>query len=157
MTQLNLPIADLLIKTEGGKNYVFDTLRKQYLLLTPEEYVRQQFTHFLIQHKQFPASLLAHEVGIRLGKVQKRCDTVVYSKQMQPVAIVEYKAPTVKISQEVFDQIARYNMQLQVSWLVVSNGLQHFCCYIDLELGKVSFMKDLPSYPEIIARCSPVK
>jgi hypothetical protein len=149
MQELNLPFTELKIKKQDGKDYVFDRLRKQYVRLTPEEWVRQHFISFLIEHKHFPQSRLANEVGISLGNVKKRCDTVLYDSYLQPLLIVEYKAPTVTISQETFDQIARYNMRLNVPWLMISNGVQHFCCRIDSSKGETVFLKEIPDYAEI--------
>jgi len=149
MSGLNLPPSELKTKTENGKTLVFDRLRKQYVRLTPEEYVRQHFIHFLIEHRNFPEGLLANEVEITLGNLKKRCDTVVYNRTLTPVVIIEYKSPKISISQTVFDQIARYNMSLKVPWLIISNGLQHFCCKIDFENREYRFEKDIPCYEEL--------
>jgi hypothetical protein len=149
MLELNLPPVNLKIREKEGKNYVFDRLRKQYVRLTPEEYVRQHFISFLIEYKQYPEGLLSNEVSIELGNVKRRCDTVLYDKLLQPQMIIEYKAPEIPLTQSVFDQISRYNIRLQVTWLIVSNGLQHYCCYIDKEKGAYSFLKDIPSYGEL--------
>ncbi|MDR3340592.1 MAG: type I restriction enzyme HsdR N-terminal domain-containing protein [Candidatus Symbiothrix sp.] len=151
MTELNLPSADLKLKKYGEKDYVFDCLRKQYVRLTPEEYVRQHFIHFLIAHRHFPASRLANEVSIGLGNVKKRCDTVLYDDFLQALMIVEYKSPSVQVKQETFDQIARYNMSLNVPWLIVSNGIRHFCCKINKEKDGYVFLKDIPDYEEVKA------
>jgi hypothetical protein len=150
MQPLNLPPADLRIKKQGGKEYVFDRLRRQYVRLTPEEWVRQHFISFLVEYKHFPPSRLANEVGIKLGNVRKRCDTVLYDKYLDPLMIVEYKAPSVPVSQDTFDQIARYNRDLNVPWLIISNGLQHFCCRMDKEKGEYVFLKEIPFYEELI-------
>ncbi len=150
MSGLNLPPFPLKIRKQNDKEYIFDRLRKQYVRLTPEEYVRQHLVHFLIEHRQFPEALLANEVTIGLGNLRRRCDTVLYDKFLQPVMIVECKAPSVVINQQTFDQIARYNMTLQVRWLLVTNGLQHYCCRIDYEKGEYSFEKDIPPYSDVI-------
>jgi hypothetical protein len=149
MSGLNLPPVSLLIKKKGTKDYVYDKLRKQYVRLTPEEFVRQHFISFLIEHKKYPEGLLANEVSIELGNVVRRCDTVLYDKFLQPQMIIEYKAPSIAINQNTFDQIARYNMKLQVPWLVISNGLLHYCCRVDKEKGEYSFLKDIPLYEEL--------
>ena len=149
MHKLNLPFVDLKIKKKGEKDYVYDKLRKQYVRLTPEEYVRQHFVPFLIKYKKYPEGLLSNEVSIELGNVIKRCDTVLYDKFLQPQMIIEYKAPSVAINQQTFDQIARYNMKLQVSWLIISNGIQHYCCCIDKEKGEYFFLKDIPPYDQL--------
>ena len=150
MPDLNLPSVSLKTTKKGGKDYVYDKLRKQYVRLTPEEYVRQHFIAFLVGYKKYPEGLLANEVSIELGNVTKRCDTVLYDKFLQPQMIIEYKAPSVVINQQTFDQIARYNMKLQVPWLIISNGLQHYCCCIDKEKGEYSFLKDIPLYNELL-------
>jgi len=148
--ELNLPLAELRIKKQNGKDYVFDRLRKQFVRLTPEEYVRQQFVSFLIEHKGYPSSRLANEISITLGNVRKRCDTVLYDNYLQPVMIIEYKAPTTIISQKTFDQIARYNFALQVPWLIISNGIQHFCCRTDREKNEYAFVNEIPEYEKIV-------
>jgi type I site-specific restriction-modification system R (restriction) subunit len=149
MLELNLPPAELKIREENGKTYVFDRLRKLYVRLTPEEFVRQHFVSFLITHKNYPQSRLANEIGIELGNVKKRCDTVLYDEYLHPLMIIEYKAPSVAIKQNTFDQITRYNMSLNVPWLVVSNGLQHYCCRVDNETRTYSFCKEIPEYNEL--------
>jgi hypothetical protein len=149
MVKLNLPPAELRIRKQEGKEYVFDRLRKQYVRLTPEEWVRQHFAAFLIEYKNYPEGLLANEVSIVLGNVNRRCDTVLYDRQLQARMIVEYKSPEIHINQNTFDQIARYNMSLQVPWLIVSNGLQHYCCYIDKEKEEYTFLKDIPEFEEL--------
>lgn len=131
---------------------VYDPLRKKYVALTPEEWVRQHFVAHLVADLGFQESLLANEVAITLNGTSRRCDTVVYSRRgLRPLAIVEYKAPRVAISQKVFDQISRYNMVLRVPWLIVSNGLGHYCCRVDYESGRCVFVKELPRYDEVDA------
>lgn len=149
MPELNLPPAELKTKIQTGKDYVFDGLRKQYVRLSPEEWVRQHFISFLIKHKHYPQSLLANEVEITLGNVKKRCDTILYDRFLRPLMIIEYKAPHIPIGQQTFDQIARYNMSLNVPWLIVSNGMQHFCCRIDTEKQEYLFQKEIPNYEEL--------
>jgi len=146
MTALNLPVSELRIKKQNGKDYVFDRLRKQYVRLTPEEFVRQQFVSYLIEYKGYPASLLANEMEIVLGNVKKRCDTILYDKYLQPLMIIEYKSPSVEINQKTFDQIARYNLTLNVRWLIISNGLQHFCCRIDRDKNEFVFENEIPDF-----------
>jgi hypothetical protein len=148
MSGLNLPSASLQIRKQGTKEYVFDCLRKQYVRLTPEEWVRQHFVRYLIEQKNYPEGLLVNEARITLGNLNRRCDTVLYDSFLRPQMIIEYKAPSVSIRQEVFDQIVRYNMSLKVSWLVVSNGLQHYCCHLRAD-GTYVFLKSIPDYGEI--------
>lgn len=148
MLQLNLPPVELKFRRDNNKDYVFDRLRRQYVRLTPEEWVRQHVVYYLIEHKHYPAGLLANEVCITLGPVRRRCDTVLYDTFLQPQMILEYKAPSVKISQKTFDQIMRYNLALKVPWLIISNGLQHFCCRID-EQGKGRYWGSFPEWGEV--------
>lgn len=143
---LNLPPAPLKTVAAGGRVKVFDPLRGKYVALTPEEFVRQHFVHYLISALHYPAPLMANEVGIELHGTRKRCDTVVYGPDGQPAMIIEYKAPDVALSQSVFDQIVRYNMRLRVRWLVVSNGLQHYCCEADYSSGSYRFLAVMPDY-----------
>ncbi len=152
MDTLNLPKTELKVTTKAGKPHVFDFLRRKYVTLTPEEWVRQQFVHFLVDSKGYPAECIGNEVSIRLGSMRKRCDTVVYGREAEPLMIVEYKSPGVEITQQVFDQISRYNIRLRVKWLIVSNGLQHYCCHIDYDNGTYRFVEDIPSYTDILAK-----
>jgi len=152
MMQLNLPVIELKIKKLNGKDYVYDSLRQQFVRLTPEEYVRQQFVSFLTEHKAYPSSRLANEITIDLGNVRKRCDTVLYDNYLQPLMIIEYKSPFTGISQKTFDQIARYNLVLQVPWLIVSNGIQHFCCRIDPEKNEYVFINEIPEHGKLITK-----
>jgi len=147
--QINLPEAELKIKKQHGKDYVFDRLRKQFVRLTPEEFVRQQFVSFLIEHKGYPSGLLANEVTIALGNVKKRCDTILYDNHLRPRMIIEYKSPSIVISQKTFDQIAGYNMALQVPWITVTNGIQHFCCRVDYEKNEYIFKNEIPKHGEL--------
>lgn len=129
---------------------VFDPLRQKYVAMTPEEYVRQHFTAWLIGSFGYPASLTSNEVSITLNDTRRRCDTVVYRSNGTPLMIVEYKAPTVAITQEVFDQIARYNMVLRSKFLVVSNGMRHYCCEMDYEHDSYTFLPKIPEWsPEL--------
>ena len=149
METLNLPKTDLKITNKDGKQQVFDILRRKFVALTPEEWVRQQFVHYLILCKGYPAECIGNEISLMLNGIKKRCDTVVYGQNAQPVMIVEYKSPQIEITQQVFDQISRYNIRLRVKWLVVSNGLHHYCCHIDYESGICQFVEDIPPYDEI--------
>ena len=114
MLSLNLPPFDIKIQQRDGKSFIFDPLRKKYIALTPEEWVRQHFVHLLTDYKGYPKGLLANEVQLNLNGTKKRCDTVLFNKDLSARMIVEYKAPHVEITQAVFDQITRYNMVLKV-------------------------------------------
>ncbi len=149
MFQINLPSFDIKVSENNGKPVVFDFLRKRYVALTPEEWVRQHFTHFLITYKNYPAPLLANEITLTLNGMSRRCDSVLYDKQARPRLIVEYKAPHIPITQKVFDQIYAYNLVLRVKYLIVSNGIKHYCCRIDYERNACTFLPDIPSYESL--------
>jgi type I site-specific restriction endonuclease len=146
---LNLPVYDVKITERGGKTYIFDLLRRKEVVLTPEEWIRQHFVNFLITVKNTPSQRIANEVSIHLNGTSKRCDSVIYNDFLEPVAIVEYKSPEISITEKVFNQIARYNYVLKVPYLIVSNGLAHYCCHIDYENMKYEFLRDIPPYEEI--------
>ena len=149
MLALNLPSFAVKIQQRNGKSLIFDPLRKKYVALTPEEWVRQHFTHFLPDHKGYPKGLLANEIQLDLNGTKKRCDTVLFNKDLSARMIVEYKAPHIAITQAVFDQITRYNMVLKVDYLIVSNGINHYCCKIDYQSMSYSFLPDIPSYTDL--------
>lgn len=149
MYQLNLPPFDIKVKKIDDKFAVFDNLRRKYVSLTPEEWVRQHFVNYLIAEKDYPPLLIANEMQIYLNGQKKRCDSVVYDNHLRPLAIVEYKAPEVKISQQVFEQIVRYNIVLKVKYLMVSNGMKHYCCVMDYENQSFSYLKEIPQYIDL--------
>ena len=150
MFALNLPYANTKIVVRNEKQMVFDFLRKRFVALTPEEWVHQQFTHFLVEHKGYPAMFIGNEITLSVGRLSRRCDSVVFNKSAEPVMIIEYKAPTVKITQKVFEQICSYNIALHAPYLTVSNGLQSYCCRIDKEANTYEFLKDIPAYGELL-------
>jgi hypothetical protein len=146
MLSLNLPAFDTKIINRNGKNVIFDIIRKRYIVLTPEEWVRQHFVHYLINYKNYPKNLMANEVNLKLNNTSKRCDTVLYNRDFSARLIIEYKAPHINISQNVFDQITRYNMVLKVDYLIVSNGIQHYCCKMNYTDQSYIFLEDIPDY-----------
>jgi len=146
MLSLNLPIYDTKITVQDGKKAIFDVIRRRYVALTPEEWVRQHFVHFLIAHKGYPKSLMANEIILNLNGMKKRCDTVLYNKDLSAKMILEYKAPHIEINQAVFTQISTYNLVLKVDYLIVSNGLSHYCCKMDYEQQNYTFLADIPDY-----------
>lgn len=150
MQKLNLPEYPFRIKTEGGKTLIFDSIRKKYVVLTPEEWVRQNFIQYLAAEKKFPETLMAVEKKLTVNNQPRRFDLLVYQRSGQPFLIAEFKAPNVKITQEAFDQAVRYNMTLRVDFIVVSNGLQHFACAIDYKKNSFAY---LPEIPFFIDRC----
>ena len=147
MEQLNLPAYQANIKKINGMVKIMDCLRRKFVALTPEEWVRQNFIHYLIEHKGYAPELMGNEVAVSLNGMDRRCDTVVYSRSdAKPRMIIEYKAPRIESTQKVFNQICRYNMVLEVEWLVVSNGLKHYCCKVDIKEGRYAFVEDIPSF-----------
>ena len=144
MLPLNLPNFDIKVKKTTDQLLVWDETRRKYVTLTPEEWVRQHFVHFLVTNKGYRQELIANEVSIKLNGTAKRCDTVIYNQQLDPLVIIEYKAPTISITPKVFDQIVRYNMVLHVQYLIVSNGIRHFCCQINYETQSYRFLEEIP-------------
>ena len=126
MFRLNLPQYEIKITEKDGKRMIFDFLRKKYVALTPEEWVRQHFTHYLVEHKGYPKGLLGNEIELQIGDKRLRCDSILYNKVAQPQMIIEYKAPTVPLQQKVFDQVSAYNLLLRVDYLIISNGMEQF-------------------------------
>ena len=150
MYELNLPKYGIKIKNDKGHQSIFDVLRRKYVALTPEEWVRQHFVHFLIEHKGYPKALMTNEIQLAIGNKKLRCDSVLYDRTLRPRMIIEYKAPTVNITQKVFDQITIYNMLLHVDYLVVSNGIKHYCCRMDYANQKYLFLEDIPDYQNLL-------
>lgn len=147
--KLNLPEYQLQLRIENQQKQVFDPLRGCWVALTPEEWVRQQMFHHLTETLGYPATRMSHEHSINYNNLKKRCDGVVYSQDGSPQVIMEYKAPTVNITQKVFDQIAIYNLQLNVPYLLISNGMQHFFCRIDFETKRYVFAREILPYAEL--------
>ena len=146
MLPLNLPNYDFKMKTEQGIRQIFDPVRKKMVKLDPEEWVRQNLIQFLYQEKKYPISLMAVEKGLTVNGLSKRFDLLCYSNDSKPLLLVECKAPSVKISQSAFDQISVYNLQFKVPFLLVSNGLEHFCCQLDYTNNSYSFLNEIPNY-----------
>ncbi|MFQ3297469.1 MAG: hypothetical protein ACI921_001458 [Polaribacter sp.] len=146
MQNLNLPNYKFKLKSNENKTLIFDILRKKYMVLTPEEWVRQHFVHFLIEDKKYPTSLIALEKQLTINNRKKRTDILVFDKEGKHDIIVECKAPHIKITQAAFDQIARYNLKLKAKYLIVTNGLDHFYCKMDFKNETYIFLKDIPEY-----------
>jgi hypothetical protein len=149
MWQLNLPAYNFNTKKTGDKLLIFDFLRKKYVKLTPEEWVRQNFIRFLIQEKKFPAALIAIETQILINGMKKRCDAIVYDNLMNPFLIIEFKSPSVAITQETFDQVAVYNFRLNVGVFILSNGIEHYFCRINADKTAYDLLKDIPDFNQI--------
>ncbi len=149
MQQLNLPAYDFRIREREGQQEIFDAVRHKFVSLTAEEWVRQHFIQYLIRTKNVSIAMIAVEKALTLNKLIKRTDIVVYGSNAKPLMIVECKAPSISISQKVFEQIGRYNLALKVEYLVVTNGLDHYCAKIDLKKKLFSFLEEIPDYQEI--------
>ncbi len=146
MVVLNLPQAKLKIKSKENKQYIFDIIRKKDVVLTPEEWVRQHILHFLITVKGYPKSIIAVEKQLTINTLKRRFDILIFNTKGLPEIIIECKAPKVKITQDTFDQIARYNLTLDANYLMVSNGLEHYFCKLDTANERYVFLEDLPEY-----------
>lgn len=149
MKSLNLPTYSFKIKSEGNIDYIFDQFRKKYIMLTPEEWVRQNVVCFLVNERGFPGSGIVLEKSLKVHDLHKRTDILAYNKSGSPVLLVECKAPGVKINNLTFIQASVYNYHFRVRYLMVTNGIKHYCCSVDFETGEISFLKDIPSYAEI--------
>lgn len=146
MQKLNFPSYSFRFKNSQNKIAVFDDLRKKFIILTPEEWVRQHCVKFLQAEKNYPLSLINVEKQLKIAGLTKRYDIVVFEPDGNIQLIVECKAPSVKITQDTFDQIARYNLSLKANYLMVTNGLEHFFCQMDYENENYVFLKQLPEY-----------
>ena len=149
MQGLNLPTYLFNIKSEGGRKFILDVIRRKYVALTPEEWVRQNFIRYLSEEKNYPLPLIAIEAAFPLFKTNKRCDILIHNRLGKPVAMVECKAPEVKISKEVFEQIIRYNLKYKLDYLLVTNGLQHFCCKLNHHVNTTEFLKEIPDFESV--------
>lgn len=152
MKELNLPDYSFTIRSEeSGKKQIFDILRKKWLALTPEEWVRQNFVSYLINEKNYPPGLIGVEVTFKMNSLTRRTDILVYNRMGNPILIVECKAPDIKIDNKVFDQIVAYNYKFKLSYIVVTNGLKHFACRIEGDTSlKYEFLKSIPEYEQLI-------
>ena len=146
MIKLNFPTYPFRFKNSENKVSIFDEIRKKFIILTPEEWVRQHVVHYLINEKKYPKSLINVEKVLTINKLRKRYDVVVFNPDGSIHILVECKAPEVKISQATFDQIARYNMTMKARFLNVTNGLSHYYCQMDFENEKYEFLQSLPDY-----------
>ncbi|MCF8714543.1 type I restriction enzyme HsdR N-terminal domain-containing protein [Joostella atrarenae] len=146
MQQLNFPAYTFRFKNSENKVHIFDPIRKKFIQLQPEEWVRQHVVSFLMAEKNYPKSLINVEKELQINRLKKRYDVLVYNSDGSIRLIVECKAPAIKITQETFDQIARYNLTIKAEYLMVTNGLDHYYCKMDYEQEKYIFLKDIPSY-----------
>ena len=146
LPRLNFPVYEFRLRGQNSRPEVYDEVRKKWIVLTPEEWVRQHVIRWLVEEKKYPASLLAVEKSISVNGLTKRCDVVAFNRQGNPLLVIECKAHDVEISQPVFDQAARYNMTLNADLFLLTNGINHFCCRTDHEHKSYFFLKELPEY-----------
>jgi type I site-specific restriction-modification system R (restriction) subunit len=146
VNQLNFPHYDFKIRKTEKDFEIFDDFRKKWVVVTPEEWVRQHVLKWLVEEKKYPSGLLAVEKQININGLSRRFDAVIFDIHAKPMVIIECKAPEVKITEEVFDQIARYNLVVNAEYLLITNGLRHYCCRIDHAQQSYSFLKELPDY-----------
>jgi hypothetical protein len=149
MTQLNLPPYDFKMVKKKEKTWIFDPFRKAWFVLTPEEWVRQHFLMWMTEELAYPKGLIAVEASLKYNDLSMRADAVVYDRQGKPLMLIECKAPHVKITQQTFEQAARYNYSFRTQYLSMTNGKEHYCCRIDLTNGKVIFLENFPRFDEI--------
>lgn len=145
--ELNLPACELSIRQQGNSRLeVLDIIRRKYVVLSPEEWVRQHIVHYFLNHLGVPKTLTVVEQSMKVGRMEKRVDIAVYDKKTAPILLAECKAPSVKLSQQVIDQALRYNMKMHVSYLLITNGIQHMGFFIDYKKNKTMALKGLPKY-----------
>jgi hypothetical protein len=149
-TSLNLPKASLQLTKSEGKIFVWDVFRKKKLQVTPEEWVRQHFLHFLVNEKQVPIGLIASEYNIEVNKLNRRCDGVIFNRDSEPIAIIECKAPEIKLSENTLFQIAQYNFKLQVDWLILTNGLETIVAKVDYNKKSLDYFENVPNFEVLI-------
>lgn len=146
LPQLNLPQSSFQFKELYGKLTVFDILRKKFVVLTPEEWVRQNFVHYLINNLKYPKSLIKLESGVKINELAGRSDILVYNREGKCFLLIECKAPEVAINNKVFEQVGRYNLKHKAEFIGVTNGLKHYCCRIDHVQNKFEFQQGFPEF-----------
>ncbi len=149
MDSLTLPAYSFRRRSIDGKPHIYDEIRQQYVRLTPEEWVRQHLLRFLIEERGVPRPLISVEMAFTYSGMRRRADAVVHNSAADPLLLVECKAPSVKISQDTFDQIARYNREIGARFLAASNGRVHYCCRFNDETGAFQFLQEIPSFEEL--------
>ena len=150
LPNLNFPEYSFSCRQENEKEFIFDPIRKKWVVLTPEEWVRQHLVQFLISDRQVPVGLIALEKTVTINRLTKRFDLLIYSPQAQPIFLAECKAPGVLLSQNVLDQVARYNLAYQVPYLLITNGLSHYCCKVDHQKNKIILLSEVPLFSSMI-------
>ncbi|GAB4162989.1 MAG: type I restriction enzyme HsdR N-terminal domain-containing protein [Winogradskyella sp.] len=149
MQKLNFPQFDYRFKSTENKVSIFDVIRKKFIVLQPEEWVRQHCVHYLIKEKNYPRSLINVEKELSINGLKKRYDIVIFNTDGSILLIVECKSYDITINQDTFDQIARYNLALNAEFLMVTNGLNHYYCQMDLKAERYRFLKDIPNYKKV--------
>jgi len=157
MEQLNLPTYNYELRNKDGRIVILDPIRKRFVQLTPEEWVRQHFVQYMINHLGIPRGLIGIEVTIPIRDRHYRADIVAYSQQVAPLLLIECKRPSVKLNQEVFNQIGHYNLGFNVPYLVITNGMEHYCCMINHSDHSYQFLDKIPSYDSMISSTQNVK
>jgi len=153
LKELNLPEYSFTVSGESGSEMmIFDGIRKKYVRLTPEEWVRQNFIRYLVTEGGYPEGLIGVEVGFNINRLRRRVDVLIHDRRGKPRMIVECKSPDTPLSEEVFEQIATYNMQFRVPYLIVTNGMIHFACRMDFDNNKPRYLDVIPQYEELIDR-----
>lgn len=150
MGPLNLPTYFFRIKEDRGKKYIFDEIRRRFVLLTPEEWVRQHLVNFLVTQKNFPLSLISVEKGFKNNRRKQRYDLLVFDRKGEPLMMIECKAPGIDINQHVFDQAGRYNNKYKAAYMLISNGMNHYCCLINKTSRQYRFLQEIPVYSEML-------
>jgi len=150
LAALNFPAIEARTKAEGERTLIFDSIRKKYVVLTPEEWVRQHLIHYLIMEKDYPAMLISVEKPLKYARVDKRSDVLVSDRNGQPLMLAECKAPDVAITQKVFEQIAIYNLTIQAPCLMITNGLQHYCLSAATDSSPACFLNEIPVYEDLL-------
>lgn len=146
MQKLNFPTYSFRLKNRENKRFIFDDIRKKFVVLQPEEWVRQHCINYLVVQKNYPKTLINVEKELKINGLSKRYDIVIYNSDGSIHLIVECKSPKININQETFDQIARYNLTLNATYLMVTNGINHYYCAMDYETERYNFLKDIPDY-----------
>lgn len=146
---LNLQESNFKVKKEDGISYIFDRLRNKFVVITPEELVRQHFVTYLIEKLDYPEALMGNEISLTQNGIKRRCDTIITDKFGNPLMIIEYKAPNITITQKTFNQITRYNSVFLAKYLVVFNGKDLFCCQVDFSNHSIKFLIDIPKYKDL--------
>lgn len=149
MVSLNLPACEFLVRKKNNKPYILDEVRKKYVLLTSEEWVRQHFVRFLVLHKNCPSGLISLEKTFIQNDISRRSDIIVYNRSAEALMLVECKAPEVSITQQVFDQALSYNLVVKAPYLLVSNGLNHFCIFQDFKNNSWKFLEEIPNFQSL--------